>query len=825
MCVPSFATRHATLSFILVIVFLFCSAGAQWNHEAISTNNQGFLSPGFAVVDGNPAVVYENGIDITFTYTTVLYVRAVDAEGSSWSDPVILVNPDYTDYVAHSLTAAPSLLVVSDIPMFLYTDTSSSSNSHRSLYVVTSKDAHGTEWNDPLEIPNTLNIAGYSCAEVDGKLAIVFYFSDTTMWFQTTTTANASSWNDPVAISTIGSANLGSLTLAVVDGRPAVCYQQFVSLNKERLAFVIADDVNGTSWSEPVNIVYPPGLTAKERYGFLPSLAVIDGRPAVAYYDLDPSEELMFAIASTANGSSWNDPVTVVSGDSLRFTYISLANVNGYAAIAYNTKAYYSLQFVGASDVNASSWNEPVEISTGGARGATLVVVDGEPAIAYYGNNSVSSLYSEVLYARFQCTAGLENCNGEYRTCNTAELCVACSPECDLESTECVDSICECLSDNLRDCDEDGSSCEVNTLTDDENCGECGYACDTSTTSCVDGVCECLSSNLEDCDVDGHSCEANLLSDEQNCGECGRQCDSATTIGCENGICECAVGRSKENADEVSCSLVDGSPPCVAGYGADLDNNVCVDCSELLAYSPGGTVGCQTCDSECVQCDASSGECTGATVREWCLLQREGASMSECETCDAQFFATDALLSACSDQVRVSVDCGLVSESPQGILHTAFTLYLECNGVRSLMQDFAELLNVRLRQEDRKRVSATARSDTVSEPLLVWWSGSEWVPACTGCSAQCAQGYTCHQGEHAIHSTLQTSPPGNTPGTSPRPVPTPPGSRPAPVPSPSPSPSDPEDMSPRPADSASSLFLSSRCCLGALLLLALWLRP
>jgi hypothetical protein len=789
MRVSSSIHRRAALYGMLAVVFFACNVHAQWNIEEFSPS-AGSIKPGLVVVDGRPAMVYTFfQSDPSFAFLPS-YTRASDVEGSSWSTPVVLDTVGIGDY-------EPSLALIGGTPMLAYIVDDGDTNP---AYLVTPKDALGAEWNDPVEIPNTGGIQELSFTEVNGKPAIAFTSAGKVL-FTIATTVNGSSWDAPVTIES--GIQPGFISLAVVEGKPAVCYQQRTAANKNKLDFVIAANADGSSWNAPVNIVQPTGSRRLERKGFIPSLVVVDGRPAVAYYDVDPSRDLMFAIAKTANGSSWNDPITVDSVGDAGNT-LSFAVVNGYPAIAYRGAG--SLKFVIATNVTGSSWAEPTtigsEIDVG--REPTLAVVGGEPAISYYGLNATAGGFIyPIRYARFECAAGTLDCNRDYNTCATTSSCV-CDPECDSATAECVDGACQCLANNLKDCDADGSSCEVNTLTDDQNCGECGKQCDTATTECVEGICECLSNNLKDCDADGTSCEVNTLTDDQNCGECGKQCDSATTVGCVDGSCECATGRSKETAEAVACVLVDGSPPCSAGSGADLENNLCVDCAELLAHSPGGTADCQACASECQQCDASSGECVGTATRAWCMLRAEG-SVEVCEACVVQFAAMDALLSACSDQVRVSVDCGLNSPSPEGKLHTAFTLYVECDGVRDLMNDLTTgLLNAR-------------RSVTqfIADPQLLWWNGSQWVPACTGCSVECTQGYTCHQGEHAITGTLQTSPPsGNTPGMPPRPIPT----------TPSPSPNGPGDT-PRPADSASRLFLHVQCYLGALLLFGLLICP
>jgi len=94
------------------------------------------------------------------------------------------------------------------------------------------------------------------------------------------------------------------------------------------------------------------------------SLAIIDGRPAIAYY---PSwiANAYYVSAADALGESWNTPVVVdtafPSGN-----YCSLAEVEGYPAIAYYDQSNGDLMYARANDANGGTWPVPQLLDTGG---------------------------------------------------------------------------------------------------------------------------------------------------------------------------------------------------------------------------------------------------------------------------------------------------------------------------------------------------------------------------------------------------------------------------------------------------------------------------
>jgi hypothetical protein len=174
----------------------------------------------------------------------------------------------------------------------------------------------------------------------------------------------------PAVVDTSGSVGQYA-SLAVVDGNPAIAYWD---ASDDDLKFVRALDGDGSYWGTPVT-VSSYGSTGVGAF-----LAVVDGRPAIAYM---MASDLKYVRASDTSGSSWDTPVAVVSAGSATYP-ASLAVVDGRPAIAYRDDDSESLTYVRASNASGSSWGSPVSVPSIVGTWNSLAVVDGRPAIAYY---------------------------------------------------------------------------------------------------------------------------------------------------------------------------------------------------------------------------------------------------------------------------------------------------------------------------------------------------------------------------------------------------------------------------------------------------------
>lgn len=119
------------------------------------------------------------------------------------------------------------------------------------------------------------------------------------------------------------------------------------------------------------------------------SIAIVGGFPAISYYDAT-NGDLKYIRATDANGSSWGAAVTVDNTGGLNVgTHTSLAVVDGRPAIAYRNVTNDHLRFVRANDATGSSWGTPVTVDNSGPTGEfnTLAVIGGVPMICTQGTD------------------------------------------------------------------------------------------------------------------------------------------------------------------------------------------------------------------------------------------------------------------------------------------------------------------------------------------------------------------------------------------------------------------------------------------------------
>jgi hypothetical protein len=165
------------------------------------------------------------------------------------------------------------------------------------------------------------------------------------------------------------------ISLAIVNGNPAISYYDF---SNGDLKYVRASDTSGASWASPVTV------DSAGMVGSYTSLAVVNGNPAISYYD-GTNDDLKYVRATDASGTSWASPVTV-DGAGDAGLYTSLEVVNGNPAISYRDITNGDLKYVRANDASGISWASPVAVDSAGIVGSytSLEVVNGIPAISYY---------------------------------------------------------------------------------------------------------------------------------------------------------------------------------------------------------------------------------------------------------------------------------------------------------------------------------------------------------------------------------------------------------------------------------------------------------
>lgn len=265
-------------------------------------------------------------------------------------------------------------------PMFAF-----NTNVTTAIRLKRASHADGDVWGDPTSTIASRATAEMSLAIVNGFPAVSFYDPiNYDLVYVRATNAEGTAWDPPVTLDNgVSSDSRGRYsTLLVVDGRPAVAYYNTLA---GELMYVRADDASGTSWPAP-QIVDTDGNNG--RYA---SMCVIDGRPAIAYHNFT-SGNLRYIRANDAAGTTWGTPQTLDSGDDTGYN-VSLAAVNSVPAISYITKKVgkSELRFISGLDTEGNTWAVPQvldEMTTSTSPNdysrTSLAEVNGTPAISYY---------------------------------------------------------------------------------------------------------------------------------------------------------------------------------------------------------------------------------------------------------------------------------------------------------------------------------------------------------------------------------------------------------------------------------------------------------
>ena len=375
-------------------------SGSSWGTPATldSTDQVGFYTS-LAVINGNPAISYYDG-----TNGDLKYIRATTPNGTltaDWGAPVIL------DSSGGSFT---SLAVVNGNPAV--------SHYNGDLRYVRALDTSGTTWGTPVTLDITGNVGFYtSLAVISGNPAISYY-NDTTddLKYVRATTPNgtlAADWGTPLTLDSTG--NVGAYTsLAVISGRPAITYYNDTA---DDLKTVRASDTSGTTWPTPTIV---DSGTQSGIVGLTTSQALINGNPAIAYYDT-MNDDLKYMRALDAAGTTWGAPISIDTTGNVG-VYTSLAVVNGNPAISYYDSSNLDLKYVRALDTNGATWGAPVTLDSSGSVGThtSLAVVNGNPAIGYYDSTNRFLKYvrantpSGTLMADWDAPVTLTNTNASY---------------------------------------------------------------------------------------------------------------------------------------------------------------------------------------------------------------------------------------------------------------------------------------------------------------------------------------------------------------------------------------------------------------------------
>jgi len=255
-------------------------------------------------------------------------------------------------------------------------------------------DVQGVSWAAPVKAATAGNVGQFpSLAVVNGFPAISFHdITNNRLMYVRATNANGTAWGVPVVVDDPpGAINVGQYTsLVVINGNPAIAYYD---VSNADLKYVRATDADGTTWGAPAI------LDATGNTGQFLSMAVVNGNPAISYYDVS-NADLKYIRATDASGTAWAAAFSVSTINNTG-QYTSLSVINGFPAISFYDVSNQDLQYVRATDATGTAWGIPVTLAAIGNTGqfSSLTTVAGNPAISYQDVSNLDLKYRRATDA------------------------------------------------------------------------------------------------------------------------------------------------------------------------------------------------------------------------------------------------------------------------------------------------------------------------------------------------------------------------------------------------------------------------------------------
>jgi hypothetical protein len=198
--------------------------------------------------------------------------------------------------------------------------------------------------------------------------------------------------SDPIAATPVANLVARISDVVIVNGNPAIGFGD----STRNHWYVRANDSEGGTWGTPFSLG-GPGLSTRFD---APKLFVVNGRPAIVM--LNAAGQLLYRRASDADGTAWDAIVTVNAAANAQHRDLAVAIIDGRPAIAYTDRniTEMRMRFQRASDADGTTWGAAVsmassfsDLSFAGAEGSVLSVVDGNPAYLWSSAESPAKLY------------------------------------------------------------------------------------------------------------------------------------------------------------------------------------------------------------------------------------------------------------------------------------------------------------------------------------------------------------------------------------------------------------------------------------------------
>lgn len=238
-------------------------------------------------------------------------------------------------------------------------------------------NVYSTGWHVKT-VESGIGAQSVSLEVIDGLPSIAFRRSGALAFVRANDT-RGESWGTPTVVDSDGSTG-GQICLTDVNGYPAVSYSSYTT---NKLKYVISSTADGSAWQESVTLDDINNENSHDGWKGETSLAVIAGNPAISYRG--SAGHLKYIRATESTGSNWSSALTLDSTGNTAFNS-SMVIVNGNPAIAYHNATERSVRYIRATNSTGSSWGSPIVVLVTGVVGAwtSMAIVDGRPGISFY---------------------------------------------------------------------------------------------------------------------------------------------------------------------------------------------------------------------------------------------------------------------------------------------------------------------------------------------------------------------------------------------------------------------------------------------------------
>ncbi|MEZ5339385.1 MAG: hypothetical protein R3F46_14130 [bacterium] len=305
------------------------NGGRLWGEPVKLADNTSFGDMfGLAVIAGNPAVVW-----FRFSDGRVYYRRATSSTGQTLAD---WNNPAFPISAATAASEEVRLLEVSGNPAAMW-------SNGTDINYVRATGASGTgdfagDWADaPFPIVSSGSVGPQpDIAMIDGNPAVAWFKADSNdaayLRATSSTGASALDWpTSPVLVNGSDDTN-GRVNLEQVNSAPGICF--FDGSGGSAIRYTRATTSTGTNVAD-----WPTAVTVSAGFGngsIWCDMAVIGGRPAIAYEDFTASPSTSYRRANDASGSSWGYPMRVGAmsdPNDTMYERIHLQELDGFPAV------------------------------------------------------------------------------------------------------------------------------------------------------------------------------------------------------------------------------------------------------------------------------------------------------------------------------------------------------------------------------------------------------------------------------------------------------------------------------------------------------------